>query len=170
MSCLSNLLILPILCSYSFLSSSPCRLNPVTSSIHPESRSINFPASGSLLKYLQRKGFLRSSLVGRSIDATLKNLGSIFCMICPMALPFPAVPQPSTSTSTGILCSARSVCCSESLFLAAFSLSFNSSFSGLSPNMIFFSIVPSISACTVFQYQALCVLTLPLTIVYRILG
>ena len=84
----------------------------------------------------------RSSSVGvEGMENTLKNRGSMFLMIWPMALPLPAAPQPSMSTSTGSFLSFSSICWVSSFSLAASRRCFNSSFSGFSGWFQFFSMV-----------------------------
>ena len=90
---------------YSFSPILSCSTSFTTSSIQPESRNSNFPFAGIFTKYRYKKGLRLSSSVGSSMVATLKNRGSIFLITLPSTLPFPAVPQPSNSTSTGSPCS-----------------------------------------------------------------
>ena len=113
----------------------------VISSIQPESRKVNFPASGIFSKYRVKNGLRRSSSVGAAMEKTLKNRGSMFLIILPMVLPFPAAPQPSISTSTGSFLSLSCICCTASFSWAAFSRTFTSSLSGRAGRIQFLSIL-----------------------------
>ena len=117
--------------SYSFSVSLPSRTPSVTSSIQQVSKNLNFPFSGISIKYLYRKGLrLSSSVGGLSMVATWKNLGSMFFMISPRALPLPADPQPSKMTMTGSFASLIFIWQAASFSFSSFRYSFISSFSG----------------------------------------
>ena len=110
-------------CAYASSPSFSCSLSPMISSIQPESKKLNLPLSGIFTKWRYKNGFLFSSSVGAAMDATLKNLGSMFLIIWPISEPLPAVPHPSTSTSTGSPCSFTLSCCSCSFLRASCSRS-----------------------------------------------
>ena len=129
--------------AYSFSSVFPSKCSLQICSNQPESRNVNFPASGISLKNRYKNGYLSSSSVGSDIVTTLKKRGSIFRITLPIVLPFPDVPQPSKSTITGILCSLIFICKSYNCFLAVDKRSFISSFSGIRAGFQFINISES---------------------------
>ncbi len=77
-------------------------------SIQPESRNVNFPASGICRKYRYRNGLRASSFDGEDMVATFEKARINVLISLPIVLPLPEAPIPQTrrSPATGILLSS----------------------------------------------------------------